>query len=90
MGLFKIVTFKEARAYFSEFFSNFPKFWYQKKVHIFLITHANFYSWSMLHLKDIGGNGTNIMVNIIKLSQLRYRRLHEDKIALYTQMIQPI
>ncbi len=28
----------------SDFFSNFRRFWYQKKTHIFLITHGEFYS----------------------------------------------
>ena len=34
-------------------FSNYLRFWYQKKTHFFLITCGEFYSWKMYHLEDI-------------------------------------
>ncbi len=43
----------------SIFFSNFRRFWYQKKAHIFLITPVKFYSWKMYRLKDINENVTS-------------------------------
>ena len=35
--------FKGAQSYFFNFFPNFWRFWYHKKAHIFLITHAKFH-----------------------------------------------
>ncbi len=52
----------------SDFFSNFQKFWYQKKAHIFLITPGEFYSWKLYCLEDIMKMWL-VMVTIIKLTQ---------------------
>ncbi len=41
------------------FFSNFQRFWYQKKAHIFLITPGEFYSWKIYRLEDIDENVTS-------------------------------
>ena len=43
----------------SDFFSNFLRFCYQKKAHIFLITPVEFYSWKMCRLEDINENVTS-------------------------------
>ena len=40
-------------------FSNFRKFWYQKKAHMFLITPGEFYSWKMYRLEGINENVTS-------------------------------
>ena len=45
-----------AQSYFFNFFSNFWRFCYHKKAHIFLITHGKFYSWKVFHLEDINEN----------------------------------
>ncbi len=41
------------------FLSNFRRFWYQMKDHIFLIIPGEFYSWKMYHLEDINENMTS-------------------------------
>ncbi len=38
------------------FSPNLPRFWYQKKACIFLITPGEFYSWKMYRLEDINEN----------------------------------
>ncbi len=50
---------KGARSDCFRFFSNFRRFWYQKKAHIFLITSGEFYSWKMYRLEDINENVTS-------------------------------
>ena len=37
----------------------FLRFLYQKKAHIFLITHEKFYSWNMFRLEDTDKNVTS-------------------------------
>ena len=40
----KIISIiKGAQSYLFNFFSNFWRFWYHKKAHIFLITHVKFH-----------------------------------------------
>ena len=41
---------------FQLFFSNFWRFYYHKKAHIFLITHENFYIKEVFRLEDINEN----------------------------------
>ena len=41
-------------------FSNFLRFWYQKKAHFFLISHEKFYNSNVSCLEDIGENVTMI------------------------------
>ncbi len=53
------MTLKGARSDCFRFFSNFWRFWYQKKVHIFLITVGEFYSRKMYRLEDINENLTS-------------------------------
>ncbi len=50
---------KEPDPIASDFFSNFQRFWYQKKAHIFLITPGESYSWKMYRLEDINENVTS-------------------------------
>ncbi len=57
--LFKLAAVKGARSDCFRFFSNFQRFWYQKKACIFLITPGEFYSWKMYCLEDINENVTN-------------------------------
>ena len=47
---------KEPSSIFSTFFSNFWRFCYHKKGHIFFITHGKFYSQKVFHLEDINEN----------------------------------
>ncbi len=56
---FDFQPFKGARSDWFRFFSNFRRFWYQKKAHIFLITPGEFHSWKMYHLEDINENVTS-------------------------------
>ena len=37
-------------------FSNFWRFWYHEKAHIFLITHGKFHSWKVSRLENINEN----------------------------------
>ncbi len=53
------VKFKGAQSDCFRFFSNFQRFWYQKKGHIFLITLGKCYSWKMYCLEDINENVTS-------------------------------
>ncbi len=57
------------------FFSNYQRFWYQKKAHIFLITPDEFYSGKMYHLDDINENVTSNGNHNNKLTQYWYRQL---------------
>ena len=50
------MNIKGAQFYLFNFFSNFWRLWYQKKVNIFLITHGKFHSWKVFHLEDINEN----------------------------------
>ena len=47
---------KEPSPIFSTFFSNFWRFCYHKKAHIFLIAHVKFYSLKVFCLEDINEN----------------------------------
>ena len=40
----------------SFFFSNFLRFWYHKKAHIFLVSHGKFHSCKAFHSEDINEN----------------------------------
>ncbi len=51
-----LMNLKEARSDCFTFFSNFRRFWYQKKGHIFLITPGEFYALKMYRLEDINQN----------------------------------
>ena len=42
--------------FFFYFVSNLWRFWYDKKAHIFLITHGKFHSWKVFRLEDINEN----------------------------------
>ena len=50
------LALKELSPIFSTFFSNFWRFRYHKKSHIFLITHSKFYNWEVFRLEDINEN----------------------------------
>ena len=50
---------KEPGPIASEFCSNFLRFWYQKKAHIFLIAPVEFYGWKIYGLEDINENVTS-------------------------------
>ena len=52
----KIRILKEPSPIFSTFFSNFWKFWYHKKAHIFLITYVKFQGWKVFRLEEINVN----------------------------------
>ncbi len=52
-------SIKGARSDHFKFFSNFRRFWYQKKACIFLITPGEFYGWKMYRLEDINENVTS-------------------------------
>ena len=53
----KVLVYQRSPSYFFNFFfSNFLRFWYYKKTHIFLITRVKFYSWNMFRLEDINEN----------------------------------
>ena len=54
-----LFVIKGARSDRCRFFSNFQRFWYQKKACIFLITPGDFYSWKMNRFKDINENVTS-------------------------------
>ena len=67
---FSIFLFKEAQSYLFNSFSNFWRFWYHKKAHIFLIIHGKFNSWKVfLHLEDINENESGYGNHLIKLTQ---------------------
>ncbi len=51
--------FKGARSDSFTFFSNLLRFWYQKKVHILLITPGELYSGKISHLEYINENVTS-------------------------------
>ncbi len=57
--LHHISLFKGAQSDCFRFFSNFRRFWYQKKAHIFLITPGEFHSFKMYRLKNINENVTS-------------------------------
>ncbi len=62
VGFFKEVTrflLKVPGPIALDFFSNFQRFWYQKKAHIFLITPGEFYSCKMYCLEVINENVTS-------------------------------
>ena len=66
--LVSIRMVKGAQSYLFNFFSNFWRFWYHKKAHVFLITHDNFTAetcsvWKILMKICL------VMVTIIKLTQ---------------------
>ena len=45
----------DQHVWFSDFFPNILRFWFQKKAHIFFSkAHEKFDSWNMFHLEDIG------------------------------------
>ena len=50
-------------------FSNFWRFQYHKKAHIFLRTHDKFYSWKVFRLED---NGNHDKAFTVRYSQLLY------------------
>ncbi len=75
----KFPPLKGARSDHFRFFSNFQRFWYQKKIHIFLITPGEFYSWKMYRLEDINENvtsyGNHNYAYTIRYRQLKIRNL---------------
>ena len=60
--LYEGLSIKERSPIFN-FFSNFWRFCYCKKAHIFLITYVKFYSWKVFRLEDlnknVSGNGNH-------------------------------
>ena len=48
------IIIKGAQSY--PFISNFRRFCYHKKAHIFLITHDKFNRWKVFHLEDVNEN----------------------------------
>ena len=47
-----LCLFKGAQSYFFNFFSNFLRFRYQKRTHIFLITHKKVYGKMVFSWED--------------------------------------
>ncbi len=79
----KLISLKGSRSNCFRFFSNFWRFCYQKKAHIFLITLGEFYSWKMYHLEDTNENVTSYG-NHNKAYTIRYGNCKTHNLSLYS------
>ena len=68
------------QSYLFNLFSNFWRFCYHKKAHIFLITYGKLYSWKVFGWEYISENLPVYGNHIIKAYTVRYRRLQYAKL----------